>query len=109
MVQVQQVTEYHKLIMKLLQDNKSILDRYVRTFRGDDTMLKGDLLEISMGGQIIPVDKFLWNSWTGVRYLNGDEYHGPVYMMGTSKLYDGSRICKCMTCQPQPHFRTELN
>jgi hypothetical protein len=80
----------------------NVLSRHAIGYRGDDTMMKGDLLEIIVGEAAIRVDEFLWHSWAGLRFKNGDEYHGPVYDMHTTSRnqYAGPRVCMCSKCQP---------
>jgi hypothetical protein len=44
-------------------------------------------LEIRLGdGRWIEVDDSIFNSWTGPRRLNGGEYRGPVYYLGTNRV-----------------------
>lgn len=95
--------------MKLQQTEKNVLSKYIRILNGDDTMMKGSFQEILIAGNVLAVDDALWRSWTGIRFLNGEEHHGPVYVMGTQKLYEGIRTCICKTCQPQEEFRISIN
>jgi len=95
--------------MKLQQAETSVLNKHIRTLSGNDTMMKGSFQEILIAGNVLVVDNDLWRSWTGIRFLNGEEYHGPVYVMGTQKLYEGIRTCICKTCQPQKEFRININ
>jgi len=75
-----------------------IIRRNVISYKGDDTVMKG-WHEISIGSDyIVRVTESLWSAWTGRRYLNGEEYHGPVYKMGTDSVYFGHRICTCSVC-----------
>jgi hypothetical protein len=91
-------------------DEPNLLERHVVVLSGKDTMLKGNFYEIQCSnGSIIAVDKSLWNSWTGIRYMNGEEYHGTVFVMGTQKPYGGTRICTCNTCQKDCDFKRQLN
>jgi hypothetical protein len=44
----------------------------------------------------------IFRSWTGFRRINGEEYHGPVYEVGSRESdepYTGYRACGCSVCQ----------
>jgi hypothetical protein len=88
-----------KKVTIISKDIKEIADHLVIP-KGDDTMMNGNLLEISSSGHLISVDKDLWGSWTGRRFVNGEEYHGPIKVMNSDKPFSGSRVCSCPTCQP---------
>lgn len=88
-----------KKITIVTKDIKAISDHLVIP-RGDDTMMNGNLYEISVSGHCVSVDRELWESWTGRRYINGDEYHGPLFMMKSKTPYQGTRVCDCNDCQP---------
>ena len=41
-----------------------------------------------------------WRAWTGRRFMNGEEYHGPIFLFKAENLmYKGRRICPCKVCQ----------
>lgn len=84
-----------------VQEQVSFIASHSIGYAGDDTMMKGDLLEIVVGQSAVRVDAALWNSWTGLRLRNGEEHHGPVYLLGESKNspYKGNRLCRCSKCQ----------
>lgn len=86
--------------VKILTANSKEISEHLVVPQGNDTMMTGDLLEISSSGNIISVDKTLWNAWTGRRYINGDEFHGPVFMIKTETPFTGNRVCICASCQP---------
>lgn len=60
-------------------------------------------MDVEVGdGTYIPADKNTWRSWTGLRKLLGQDFHGPVYNFGSpegSKPYAGFRTCSCSKCQ----------
>ena len=80
--------------------NKGLLSRNIVNFKGDDTMMKDDLLEIYVTCGLVSVKRELWRSWTGRRFVNGDEHHGPIFVMGSEEKYIGERTCNCSLCQP---------
>jgi len=90
-----------------MPDTTHLLIQHALVLRGDDTMMKGDFHEIVVAGKIMAVDKKLWSSWTGHRFLNGEVYHGPVYNMVDQSRYEGNRLCTCDTCQPT--FKKNVN
>lgn len=48
----------------------------------------------------IKLDKKTWLSWSGRRWLNGVEYHGPVFVLGTNTpVKRQARVCLCDDCQ----------
>lgn len=69
----------------------------------DDYSLGSALYEVQIGSdssaQVVATSKDIFDSWTGRRWLNGTEYHGPIYNFATSSLYTGDRSCKCSTCE----------
>ena len=47
-----------------------------------------------------PLDKKTWLSWSGRRRLNGREYHGPIFFLGTDEpVVRQARVCPCDVCQ----------
>lgn len=64
-----------------------------------DDVAEEPIYEAKMLDKKVLVPKNIWDSWTGRRYKNGSEYHGPVHILGSGKLYTGSRFCGCVTCQ----------
>jgi hypothetical protein len=42
--------------------------------------------EILTNGSWLLVDEFIWRSYTGERRLNGEQYQGPIYVLGTAEL-----------------------
>lgn len=84
-----------------------LLNKHAVFLEGRDTMMKGGAFyEIEFTGNVVAVDRSLWSSWTGIRYLNGEEYHGDVYVMGTKTPYEGPRLCTCDTCQSSTKLPT---
>lgn len=90
-----------QLLLADIQEQVKIITSHSVGYAGDDTMMKGGLLEIVVGQSAVRVDAELWNSWTGHRLLNGEEYHGPVYHLdeGKGNPYRGVRLCNCNKCQ----------
>ena len=48
--------------VKILTANSKEISEHLVVPQGNDTMMSGDLLEISSSGNIISVDKTLWKS-----------------------------------------------
>lgn len=55
----------------------------------------------------INVDYNEWKSWTGRRFINGEEHHGEIFCHNTNIPYNGARVCRCSVCQSyvEPKFR----
>lgn len=73
-----------------------------------DTASPQPLLEVAVeDGQYFATEEFIWDSWTGPRRRNGEDYHGPVYYTGTRATYTGKRVCPCTTCSEAtlPHLK----
>lgn len=64
----------------------------------NDYSLGHHVYEIEWNSELVAADPDTWNSWTGRRYLDGVEFHGPVTTFGTSSLYTGKRSCGCSAC-----------
>jgi hypothetical protein len=73
-----------------------------------DTASTQPLLEVAIeDGQYFSATPDVWDSWTGARRRNGEDYHGPVYYTGTRTTYTGKRGCPCITCSETtlPHLK----
>jgi hypothetical protein len=81
------------------KDQLEIISQHVLAPTGDDTVMRGGFYEIASGPTyLMRVTEELWRSWSGRRFKDGEEHHGPVYVMGSNSLYTGSRTCKCNVC-----------
>ena len=59
-------------------------------------------------GERRPLDKQTWLSWSGRRWLNGREYHGPVLPLGgTEPVKRQARVCPCDVCQQTNPWRVD--
>ena len=57
-------------------------------------------LQVMSEGTWVPSTRELWTAWTGRRAVWGVEFHGPVYLVGTTDVtWTGSRACPCARCQ----------
>jgi len=57
---------------------------------------------MSSDGSWMPAERSIWESWTGLRAVWNNEYHGSVKLFGGSEgtpPYTGSRVCRCKICQ----------
>jgi hypothetical protein len=72
-----------------------------------DELASTPIHEIEFDSASFVVDEATFSAWTGRRFVNGKEHHGPVYNMGTSILYTGPRQCPCTRCSSSvsPHLR----
>lgn len=64
-----------------------------------DTLIEAPLYEVGLGQTFTPTSADVFDAWTGPRRLNGLDYHGPIFNLGTSIAYDGPRHCGCSTCE----------
>jgi len=70
--------------------------------RNFDDSIGQKILQVSLGENDtwIEVTEDLFKSWTGLRRINGEDYHGPIYNLGSNDVvYSGSRTCGCSICQ----------
>ena len=72
--------------------------------------IRSPILEAEVYGVWKEVDGTTFRSWTGRRMINGEEHHGPVFLLGAPEgapPYTGSRVCGCSQCQEHvaPRFR----
>jgi len=63
-----------------------------------DDVSSSHIYEVEFEDSYMDVDESIFTSWTGARRLDGSNYHGPIYNMGTSTLYTGPRACSCSIC-----------
>lgn len=79
----------------------NIIDRINTVFAPPptDDVSEDPVYEAVLLGKSIFLTEATWRSWTGRRWVNGAEYHGPVFLMGTKTLYTGARACGCKVCQ----------
>ena len=65
-----------------------------------DTNREADYEYLSEDDTRRRLDKRMWLSWSGRRWLNGREYHGPIFFLGTNVLViRQARQCPCSICQ----------
>jgi hypothetical protein len=43
-------------------------------------------LEILVNGSLCKVDAYIFRSWSGSRYINGEPYIGPVFLLGSQEV-----------------------
>lgn len=57
-------------------------------------------LTINVGSSnATPVVEWVWRTWSGRRFVDSVEHHGPVFFLGTDRLAEEQhRTCPC--CQP---------
>lgn len=81
----------------------------VRKF--DDSI--GDVVyQVKYGEDWIETTETIFRSWTGLRRINGDDHHGPVYNFGTDESiapYTGIRTCGCLVCQTHVEAKYKKN
>jgi len=63
----------------------------------------------ALTGEWRPLDKATWLSWSGRRRLNGRDYHGPIFYLGSKKRVDRqARVCPCDVCQQTNPWKVEV-
>lgn len=81
----------------------------VRKF--DDSI--GDVVyQVKLNDEWVETTEAIFRSWTGLRRLNGEDFHGLVYNFGTditSGPYTGARSCACGTCQAYTEAKFKKN
>ena len=71
-------------------------------FESDQADSAGSLTIVPLSTQLV-VPKDIWDSWSGLRWVNDKPFHGPVFYDHTDKVYDGPRQCSCQACQSTVH------
>ena len=62
----------------------------------------------ALSGERRPLAKRTWLSWSGRRWLNGREYHGPLIPLGgTHPVKRQARVCPCDVCQQTNPWRVD--
>lgn len=64
-------------------------------------------LEIELNGKRMEVRESLFRCFSGRRFVQDVEYHGPVYFYQSNQINDGPRECKCDCCQSFVKQETE--
>lgn len=70
------------------------------------------IYQVKYGEDWIETPETIFRSWTGLRRINGDDYHGPVYNFNadeTGMPYTGNRTCGCMICQVDVEAKFKKN
>lgn len=48
----------------------------------------GHVYECFIGSRWVKTSTYIFRSWTGKRRIDGENYNGPVYVLGTEEVYD---------------------
>lgn len=70
------------------------------------------IYQVKYGEDWIETTESIFRSWTGLRRINGDDHHGPVYNFGAEAPitpYTGNRTCGCLTCQMHVEAKYKKN
>lgn len=68
------------------------------------------VLEILYENAWILAPEDIWESWTGLRRKNGEDFHGDVRpLKEPTKIWTGSRVCSCRTCQTHTEAKYRPN
>ena len=74
-------------------------EQMISMFPTDD-VAANPILEVKVAENWVPADKDIWDAWTGLRRINGEDHHGPVHPIShPDRVWTGSRVCGCKTCQ----------
>jgi len=84
--------------------NKDKVDKFIKKLVpppvATDDIITAPILEILIKDSWVMTDEDIWKAWTGLRRVNGEEYHGDVNPISTpEQIWTGSRVCSCKTCQ----------
>lgn len=74
-----------------------------------DSLLPNPLYEVALGNTYTTTSHDVFQAWTGPRRLNGQDYHGPIFNLGTNLPYDGPRHCGCSACETNTHPSAKKN
>lgn len=53
---------------------------------GERVSVLREKLEIKVGSAWAEVDEWIFRSWSGSRRVNGEDFSGPVYFLGSDKV-----------------------
>lgn len=75
-----------------------------------DDSIGNRILQVYAESSWVETTEDIFRSWTGLRRINGEDYHGPIYGFGSiddSVTYAGHRTCACKVCQQyvEPKFK----
>lgn len=74
-----------------------------------DAALPTPYYEVGLNETFISTSPDVFDAWTGPRRLNGQDYHGPIFNLGTNTPYDGPRHCGCEACESNTHPTVKKN
>lgn len=98
--------------------NSSFMNNLVTTLdemipvRAFDDSVGSTIYQVNHAEEWTEVTEAVFRSWTGLRMINGEPYHGPIYNFGTdgnSSIYNGSRACSCGVCQSTVDAKLKSN
>lgn len=89
-------------------NNLEAISSHLRPTATDD-IASGPILEVQLLDRWFLVDLDTFRSWTGLRRLNGDDFHGDIFYLESSSPYTGARACPCSTCQSSVNPRHRKN
>lgn len=89
-----------QFIFDLIRESqRSLLSNDVIFWKIKQPLHDPNVYEVLVDGAIMCiVEHDYWQSWTGRRFLNGSEYHGPIVDAEYLTTYRGKRSCQCETC-----------
>lgn len=65
-----------------------------------DDILTTPILEVLINESWVATDEDIWKAWTGLRKINGEDYHGDVHPLAApEQIWTGPRVCGCRKCQ----------
>jgi hypothetical protein len=84
--------------------NKTKLDKITEEllppFVPTDDIITTPILEVLVKDSWVVTDEDIWKAWTGLRRINGEEYHGDVNPIAApTQTWTGPRVCGCKACQ----------
>lgn len=104
--------------MKIMQDTEQLknyladdLSLTTPTRKFDDSI--GDAIyQVKLKDDWVETTESIFRSWTGLRRINGEDHHGPIYNFGTDEAlgpYTGNRACGCSACQAHTEAKFKKN
>jgi hypothetical protein len=74
-----------------------------------DSLLPNPIYEVALDNIYIKTSHDVFLTWTGLRRLNGQDYHGHVFNFDTTTPYNGPRHCGCSICETNTHPTAKKN
>lgn len=88
---------------------KAVLDLVSPEREFTDNIATEPVLQVLYHDTWVAVDEETFDSWTGLRRKNGEDYHGAIRVFGSNVKYTGVRSCGCRVCEQDVSPKFKMN